>query len=196
MKRLTREEEAALLYECLFCCRKGKEKFARQYWKLVFHTIRKSLNYYKRSDLFGDIEDIRNEAFIRLFDKDCRKLWQYKLPYEGGKTSLAGWIMLITTQTVTDYIPPHPKPPDQDEPDDWLKRIQRLIRDNFEELSPRDRRLLKLRYYFGYTSKEIAELSQKNPDLDIPGTPGATDIAIHRALKKLKKLVVGDLESE
>ena len=200
MKRLTSEEEATLLFECLFCCQ--KENFVKQYWRLVFHTIMRGMNKYGGMDLSQHSEDIRNETFIRFFDKDCRRLWKYKLPCEGGKTSLAGWVILLTSQTLIDYFR-RLKPQDKESPyedvqnldvsSDWLDKTKRLIRDNLEELSLKEQRLLKLRYFFGYTSKEIAQFSQENADPDIPNTPGAVDTALMRAKKKLKNAIQQDL---
>ncbi len=202
MKKLSTQEESKLLFECLFCCKKGKEKFVKQYWKLVLYTINRTRNKYGGMNLFEHTEDIRNETFIRLFDKDCRRLWKYKSPYEGGKASLAGWVMLLTSQTYIDYLrhllsrnkdTRDDDPQEPNESHDWLNKTKQLIHDNLEELPAKDRRLLKLRYFFGYSSREIAMLSQEDFGPGLPKTPGAVDTAIMRVKEKLKQLIEKDL---
>ncbi|MDM8523049.1 sigma-70 family RNA polymerase sigma factor [Desulfococcaceae bacterium HSG8] len=186
MKRLTRKEEGQLLYECLLCCR--KDKLAKQYWRLIFHTAKRILTMKRISYKTDDIEELRNESFVRLFDKNCRKLWQYK---EGGKASLAGWIMLITTQTVLDYIRKLPPPIFTDPPDspphEHLSELSKqLVRDNLEELPSRDRLILNLFYYKGLTSEDIASFLHM--------AVGSVYTAKSRALKRLGALIEKDLE--
>ena len=99
MKRLTTEEERELLHECIVKGR--KDELAEQYLNLVYETIRKTLILKNVQSTDEDIKELRNEVFLKLFNKDCRKLKQFK---EGAGLSLASWIMMITSRSVLDVL--------------------------------------------------------------------------------------------
>lgn len=98
-KNPVREEESQLLHECLNL---GKgDKLIRFSWNMVCFSIRKIFTLKNMQFTEDDIEDLRNEVFLRLFDKGCRKLRQYEA---NRGMSLRGWIRMITAQTVLLYI--------------------------------------------------------------------------------------------
>ncbi len=99
MKKLTGKEELQLLYDCINAG--GCDKLVQYYWKPVFHTVRKTFIFRGVSFTEQDLEDLRSEVFVQLFNNKCRKLRQYK-PDMG--LSLANWIKMIADQTVKMYL--------------------------------------------------------------------------------------------
>jgi len=99
MIRLTPSEEYELLREVIVLNK--KEKLVQQYWNLVYHIVRKTLNRKRIVFVKDDIEELRNEVFIRLFDRDCRRLRQFR---EEGGLNLSGWIILVASSTVLDCL--------------------------------------------------------------------------------------------
>ena len=100
MTKLTREEELDLLEGCL---KRGElEPVVRQYYRLVDLIVGKVLAQKGLSGYWEDFgEDLRNDTFLRLFKNDCARLRRFDPQY--GK-SLAQWIIMITAQTVLDFI--------------------------------------------------------------------------------------------
>ncbi len=94
-----REQERWLLQECISLDR--GDKLIRRYWNVVHLTIQKTFVLKGMLFIQEDVEDLRNEVFLRLFDNNCKKLRQYKA--DRG-LSLAGWIRMIAAQTVIMYI--------------------------------------------------------------------------------------------
>lgn len=146
-----------------------------------------------------DLEDLHNSIFLVLFEKQCKKLRQYR-----GKNgcTLYSWIRMITVRTVIDHLrkggvdalgwqkkdipdevveslsTEQPEPwKDIDRADQW-----RLIQDGMKDLLPRDRLFLKLHFLERLSIGEVAEimgLSQSN-----------THSLKHRAIKRLKSKVI------
>ncbi len=96
MKKLTKEEEQQLLHECLKDCSKC-ERLVQHYERLIYHSVRKTLILKHVSFIPEDIEDLCHDVYVALFDKECKKLRQYR---EDGGLGLSGWIRMIAVQTV------------------------------------------------------------------------------------------------
>ncbi len=99
MKKLTKEEELQLLYECINAG--GCDKLVKYYWRPVYFMVRKSFLNRHAPLTEEELEDLRSEVFVQLFDKDCRKLRQYK---EDMGLSLRNWIKMIADQAVKMYL--------------------------------------------------------------------------------------------
>lgn len=99
MKRLGPDEEKRLLRLCVESdqC----EDFVRQYYNLVYYSVKKVYDSKKSAYTHEDIEDRLQEVFERLFDGGKKKLRQYN-PEFGLR--LDGWIRLISAQTVLNHF--------------------------------------------------------------------------------------------
>ena len=106
-----------------------------------------------------DVEDIVSTVFLKIYQKIDS--------FDESKASLSTWIYTITRNTVIDYfreIKTHIEFLDEIEadtlPDDSLVDNELLedLADALETLSERERDLIILHYYKGYTLKRIAEM--------------------------------------
>lgn len=199
MKLLTPQEEAQLLEDCL---QHGKkERVIQQYWVLVYNAIYKIFSLKKVPFTPEDIEDLRNLVFIRLFEKDCRRLRAYD---KDAGLNLAGWIRMITVRIVLNNLKKkgfhslgwREK---QIEYDDSLSGLfsqkrnldaeERLcqLKKAMEELPSRDRLVLKLFYFHELSMPEIASYVHRSV--------ANTYTIKSRALVRLKKLIEKDFEA-
>ncbi len=99
MKKLSKEELKALENEWTDC--RALEKLVEHYWRMVYHTVREAFVRYNAPFTKQDIEDMRNEVFAELLDRECRKLRLYR---EDGGRSFKNWIKLIASRTVGMYV--------------------------------------------------------------------------------------------
>ena len=106
-----------------------------------------------------DVEDIVSTVFLKIYQKIDS--------FDESKASLSTWIYTITRNTVIDYfreIKTHIEFLDEIEADtlsaDSLVDDELLedLADALETLSERERDLIILHYYKGYTLKRIAEM--------------------------------------
>jgi len=187
------EKQQQILDECLL--EDKKERLVIEYGDLIYYTIRKTLLFYNLHFTKEDIEDLRIEVFIRLFDNDCRKLKQF----DPKKLNLAGWIKLIANQTTLDEI--RKKDPyalskqkgrvfieDVQESFDFdeksrldARQMLMLIHETIEEMSLQDKTILKLFYYQQLSLSQVASIIGKNNR--------STQVAKSRAKKKLKEKI-------
>ena len=77
------------------------EKLVLEYWDMMPAIIRKAFRVRHARYSAQDIEDLRNEVFVRLFENAKKKLKQYDDSYG---LSLKGWVILIANQTVGMYL--------------------------------------------------------------------------------------------
>lgn len=195
MKRLSLEEERQLLHECIVYGK--KHKVVQQYWNLVYYTVRKTLIIKNVPFTGEDIEDLRNEVFVKLFDKGCWRIRQYREKLGHG---LAGWIALIANRTVLNYLRkkgfnglsrkntrvPIEEILDLRHEKNSLEVMEerRLIQDAMEKLPSRDRLVLKLHYYHELSLPEVASL--------ISTSVGATYTIKSRAIERLRAQISGN----
>ncbi|MCP4683360.1 MAG: sigma-70 family RNA polymerase sigma factor [Desulfobacterales bacterium] len=194
MKRLTPEGERQLLHDCIV--HGEKDKLVQQYWNLVYYSIHQVFEIKNIPFTQEDVEDLRSEVFIQLFQKECRRLKQYG---ECMGRSLSAWIALIANRITLnfirkkgfdsiswqfrrihigqEFIPSREKK----ELEDKKKEQLDLIQDNMEKLAPGDRLILKLHYNYDLSLEEVASFTHR--------TVGATYTAKSRAMDRLKRLV-------
>lgn len=193
MKRLNTDEERTLLYDCLFCCQ--REELVKHYWRLVEHTAVKLFMMMRIPYTQDDIEDMRNEIFLKLLRKNCKKLWQYK---DGRGRSLAGWVIMIANQTVlADFrrkgvlnfsnryklIPLDEASgiaASENHPFD-LKEREQIMLSAMNDLPAKSRLILKMHYLHGLSFDEIAA--------HLKMSKGAVYTAKSRAIDRLKDTV-------
>ncbi len=99
MKKDKRKKEQQILDDFI---REGRaDGLVQEYWNLIYYTVRATLAFHNVRHTKEDIEDLRGEVFIHLFENDCRRLRQYD-PARG--LSLAGWIRLMANQRTLNEI--------------------------------------------------------------------------------------------
>lgn len=193
MKRLSADEERILLYDCLFCCQ--REAFIMHYWRLVESTVIRVFTLKGIPCIQDGIEDMRNEIFLKLLEKNCKKLWQYK---DGQGRSLAGWVIMIASQTVladfrnkgilntanrsnlVSLDEAFGLAASENHPYD-LKEQEQILRSAMDELSAKSRLILKMYYFHGLSFETIAKYLKMKT--------GAVYTAKSRALDQLKDKV-------
>ncbi len=98
MPDLTDQE---IIIGCLARDRQVQEAFVIHFSNLVYSAIQGTIKLKNMAISQNDLEDLHNTVFVKLFEKNCRKLKQYK-----GKNgcSLSSWIRLITVRIVIDHF--------------------------------------------------------------------------------------------
>jgi RNA polymerase sigma-70 factor (ECF subfamily) len=95
------EDEKDLLIGCFSGDRRVQGDFVTRFSDLVYHTV---LNTFKTKAARWhpqDVEDLHQTVFMRLLEKGCRRLRQYR-----GKNgcSLRSWVRMIAVRTVIDHL--------------------------------------------------------------------------------------------
>ena len=129
----------------------------------VYLDYKDKITAYVRSRIENkyDVEDIVSTVFLKIYQKIDS--------FDESKASLSTWIYTITRNTVIDYfreIKTHIEFLDEIEAD--TLSADSLVDDELledlayalETLSERERDLIILHYYKGYTLKKIAEMMQ------------------------------------
>jgi RNA polymerase sigma factor (sigma-70 family) len=171
-----------ILEGCIAGDGKAKDAFVRRFSNLIYQTVQGTLRARNLPLHKQDLEDLHNTVFVRLFEKGCRKLRQYR-----GKNgcSVSSWIRLIAVRTVLDYfrkartdiltrrekivsldsvLNMEGEPPGQLA---FMENAERskLIQKGLQALQPRDRLLLKLHCEQGLSLPEVAgilKISENN----------------------------------
>lgn len=192
------EEDRQLLSKCLSGDRNASEELVRRFSDLVYRFVQYTLMAKHVSYNKHDLEDLHNTIFLRLFEKDCRKLRQYQ-----GKNgcSLTSWIRMIAVRTVLDHL--RKKGVDamvwqqKRVPLDKIQELKadgaeietqfdkaeqmRLLQIVTEKLPPRDKLFIKLYFDQGLSVTEVAEIMHLSA--------GNAYTIKHRAIQKLKAQV-------
>ena len=194
MSNETIEKERKILEDCLL--RGNKQALVQEYWNLVYFTVRKIIISKNMHFSVQDIESLRNDVFIQLFDKDCKKLRQYK---ENLGKGLTPWIKLVAVHTTINNL--KKKDPvgfsaqkarveldlvqeklgyDEEERLDARQGLI-YVQEAMKQLPSRYELVLKLHYFDGLNVQKVAK---------IINTPvERTHTVIHRAREKLKKIL-------
>jgi len=194
---MTADSDKVMLIACCRGDRASQEALVRLYSNLVYSTV---LHTYRAKGCHcpdQDLEDLHNTVFLRLLERRCRRLRQFK-----GKNgcSLASWIRVITVRTVIDHLrqtrdvlSQHSRLASDellnlmkaDTPEPWQLLDQhergRLLRKGMEALQPRDRLFLKLHCIKELPIREVAQIMKL--------TENNAYSLKHRAIKRLKAVV-------
>jgi len=195
---MTPEQDRDLLYHCIVLGR--QEELVQEFWIMVNSVVIQTFKIYKVPYSDNDVEDLRNDVFIRLLDKNCKKLRQYTEDLGNG---LAAWIKLIAIQTVQNHIRTNDIfnpvyrhsiqsleellnlfdiPSENSQEKEFLqKEKQLLLKKGIGKLSKPDALLMTLYYFDGFSLSDIASYMKKSRT--------AIDTQKSRALKKLKKIM-------
>ena len=128
-----------------------------------------------------DAEDVTGEAFARAV--------RYRDSYDSAKGAPLDWLIGIARRCIDDFLS-RPRadgdPPETaalwDLEDETLTRV--TVQEAVATLSERDRELLALRYGADLTARQIA--------LQLGLATNAVEVALHRALERLRPLLEGD----
>lgn len=125
----------------------------------------------------AEAEDITSETFERAL--------RYRASYDARKGTPATWLLGIATRCIADAATRRAgevlvsEPPERPGGDEAAATSTRLdLADAVSQLSERDRELVALRYGADLRAREIAGL--------LGMKTGAVEVALHRALERLK----------
>jgi len=188
------QKDRYILQQCLE--KKNQLPLVQEYWKMVFFTVRKVLMNKHVPFCEQDLENLRNDVFVQLLDKNCKKLRQYN---EDRGQGLTAWIKLVAVHTTLNYIErkdpvgigaQHSRVP--------LENIQGkmgfnidaqidarltldLVQKAMKKLIPRYQLVLKLHYFDGVPVEKVAQTIQLPVE--------RTHTVLHRAREKLKQIM-------
>lgn len=195
------KKDRELLARCIAGNNKALETLVRRFSNLVYQSVQYTLMVKHVSFNRHDLEDLHNTVFLKLFEKDSRKLRQYQ-----GKRgcSVATWIKTIAVRTVLDHLRkkgvdaitfqkdrvPLEKLPELKA--DWIEfgaepeKVEQnyLVQAGMKRLSPQERLFMKLHFDQGLPMAEVAEIMQ----LSI----GNIYTIKYRAIQKIKSHVTSD----
>ncbi len=125
----------------------------------------------------AEAEDITSEVFERAL--------RYRSSYDPARGEPVSWLIGIARRCISDAARPGSEPPDAalgvadpaDLEGDALRRL--VVARALARLEQRDRDLLALKYGADLPTREIASVLEL--------TEGATDVALHRARKRLRE---------
>jgi len=174
----------------------------QEYWKMIFFTVRKVLLNKRVPFCEHDLENLRNEVFVQLLDKNCKKLRQYKEELGQGLTA---WVKMIAVHTTINYI-------ERKDPAGIGNQYARVSLEDIQEsmgyntekqmdarlalnevlecikkLPARYQLVLKMHYFDAVPVEKVAEVIQ------LPVK--RTHTVLHRAREKLK-MVMSEKKSE
>jgi DNA-directed RNA polymerase specialized sigma24 family protein len=124
----------------------------------------------------ADAEDITSQVFERAV--------RYRDSYDTARGTPIAWLVGIARRVMNGDAPPPPFPIDDatgvvEDFDLETEVVNRVtLQDVVATLSERDRELIALRFGADLTTRQIGEL--------IGASPGAVDVAIHRAIERLR----------
>lgn len=192
------EEERSLLIGCFTGDRRAQRDFIIRYSDLVYRAVSHAFKAKSTDWRIQDIEDLHQTVLMRLLEKRCKRLRQFK-----GKNgcSLRSWVRMIAVRTVIDHFRQqkdalahaiastdgdamHLFPAQLRDPLDLLDGAQQMDRvyHALDLLSPRDRLFIKLHILREMSIQEVAILLNVSVN---------TAYSIkHRALERLRNALV------
>ena len=203
MDQLTADQKN--LKKCISGDNSAREEFVRHFSDPVYKWIQFTLKTRHIPFIRQDLEDLHNTVFVKLFEKRCKKLRQYK-----GKNgcSVFSWIRLITIRMVIDYIRLRHRDviarsetnytlqniPDLSDgqvgPLHLMEKAERahLLKKAMQALGSRDRLFLKLHCLNGLSISKVAEIIKISEN-------NAYSLK-HRAIQRLKKVITKWTDNE
>ena len=90
-----------ILKLCIDGNHKAREEFVKRFSDPVYKWIQYTVTARRVPFSQQDLEDLHNTVFMKLFERRCKKLRQFK-----GKNgcSVFSWIRLITVRIVIDHL--------------------------------------------------------------------------------------------
>ncbi len=183
---------------CLAGERSAANEFVHLYSDLVYRTVQYTLLNRNTPFTPEDISDLHNTVFLKLFEKDCKKLAQF----EGRNgCSLATWVRLVAMRIVLNHLRKRGV-------DNISGRRQMVGIDTIRELSadtPGTLEMLEKTEQLELLKKGLGDLPQKDRlffrlqlecDLSVQEIAQTMQISVdnvytvkHRAIKRLKEII-------
>ena len=166
------ELEKDLLIGCLNGVRTAQADFVTRFSDLVYHTVLNTLTAKSANWQTQDVEDLYQTVFLRLLERQCKRLRQFR-----GRNgcSLRSWVRMIAVHTVIDHLRSrkdaltHTRnldtasflcnlPGDIIDPVCLLDRAQQInrVHQGLQSLAPRDRLFIKLHCFKELSVQEVA----------------------------------------
>ena len=133
-----------------------------------------------------EAEDVTSDTFERAL--------RYRKTFDPRKGEPAAWLIGIARRCVDDAVSGRTtafaEPPDAAAPGDLEEETVRRaeLAEGLAQLEPRDRELIALRYGADLSARQIAELLELKTN--------AVEVALHRALARLRGYMQSDEEPE
>lgn len=198
-------DERQMLARCLRGDAQAQEMLVRKFSNLIYSTIMGAMRAKNAGLSQSDVEDLHSLVFVKLFDRRCRKLRQYR-----GKNgcSLASWIRMVAVRTFLDHLrqakdalarpervlPLEALPAMETNVASALESLEaheqrQILTAAMQTLSPRDKLVIRMHCLEGYPLKQMAALLKVSED-NIHSIK-------YRAVQRLKEAVRGRMrESE
>src|SRR6185295_9349859 len=159
--------DGELVRQCLQGARPAWEDFARRYHDVVERAVRHALIRLCRRAPVHDVENVVQEIFSGLLEDSGRRLRTYS-----GQCSLKGWLRAVAVRRAVNYVRDEkrrrgrplderllfiPESPRTDAEEATAERMRRLEA-TLDQLSLRDRLVLRLYYLDGVPLKNVAVL--------------------------------------
>jgi len=136
----------------------------------------------------GQNRDVAEDLVSEIFMKALKNFEKYD-----PKISQSAWIYRISHNHLANYFRDKKKTTDiedvkfclvgSDGHDEIIKQEEHwIIEEGLDELTIEERRIVTMKYIEGYSYKEMAEIMERTAD--------ALKVASHRAVKKLRKLIL------
>ena len=180
--------ESELLKGCISGDKESWTLFVKQYNKLIYYTIYKTLRVNGQSTDPDDINDLFQEVFTSFCDNNCKKLRAFD-PQKGVK--LSSWLRMITVRMIIDHLRKSkpvvsldalPVEPSQAGGQEGLvdEESMGLLREVIEQLSTKDKLLIELFYMKELPPEEISQI--------LKISLGALYTRKNRVLEKMRKI--------
>jgi RNA polymerase sigma factor (sigma-70 family) len=158
---------------CINGDKNAAERFVVTYSDAVYRGVQSTLRSRGVPHAVDDLKDIHNSVFLQIFEKNCRKLRQFK---GTNNCSLKTWVRVITVRATLNFIrkrgydglADQRKAVDIDALQDLQDRGQsplqhleqveqwRLLESAMQVLPPRDRLFMRLHLEKGLSVPEVA----------------------------------------
>lgn len=190
------QKEKEILDECAHF--NNCERLLCQYWEIVRFTVIRAFQARHVHFTQDDIEELRNDVFVRLFEHDRKKLKQYD---ESFGLTLRNWIRLIANQTVGMYLRKKDRIgylgvsrliPIEDSDEEFgsidemprydARQVLMMLEEMMKGMSHAERLVLQLHFEQGLSWQEVASALHRNIN-------NIYQIR-HRALKHLKEILI------
>ena len=174
------EDEKDLLIGCFKADRHAQGEFVTRFSNLVYNAVLNTLKARGKNWQTQDVEDLHQTVFVRLLEKNCRRLRQFQ-----GKNGCSRSDALNRSGRVDSEDFLQKLGTDRFDPLTALEHAQQMdtVQRGLQALLPRDRLLIKLHCFQELPIEEVAGILSISVN-------NAYSLK-HRALHRLKTAVKG-----
>ncbi len=168
-----RDTERRLVDSCVGHDKRGWDRLVEEYGSVIYATVLRTFNAYRRHTPRQDVEDAAQDVFVRLVKDDFRLLGKY----DPSRASLATWLSIVARSTALNFLNrlrppaqeldenvlgiPAPAPPDcepVDIPEGLLSPRQQLV---LRMLFDDERPVPEVAAALGITAQSVRSLKHK-----------------------------------